>query len=197
MEQKTMKEVIIQTTKELLIKHGNATIKDISEAAHVNVAAINYHFGSKNSLIKIVVEEVILELRTKIVEAISAENMQSYDFEEVFMIMMEIIFTFAEQNTGLISFSFLQMATKSDSKNIIIDTFINDKEFISIVINNMRNVLPNASEETLFSKYLIMFSAFVVPFFLSFGSEYGNMKTHFLEQMKHDYLKELRKILYA
>lgn len=197
MEQKTMKEVIIQTTKELLIKNGNATIKDISEAAHVNVAAINYHFGSKDNLITIVIEEVILELRTEIVGAIKEKNIEAYNFEEVFMIMMEIIFSFAEHNTGLISFSFLQMAMKSDSKNIIIDTFINDKEFVSIVTNNMRNIHPDASDETLFSKYLIMFSAFVVPFFLSFGSEYENMKADFLNRMKHEYLNELKKILYA
>lgn len=196
MEQKTVKEVIIQTTKNLLIEKGNVTIKEIADRAHINIAAINYHFGSKDNLIQIVIGQVIFELRTQIIEAIREKNIEAYNFEKIFMIMIELIFDFAEKNTGLISFSFLQMAMKSDSKNIIIESFINDEEFLYIVSNNMKKILPDASEETIFSKYLIMFSAFVVPFFLSYGRG-ENMKENFLERMKHEYLTELKKILYA
>ena len=79
----SVKEAIISTTKELLIKKGNITIKDIAEAAYVNVAAINYHFGSKDNLIQIVTQRVVKDLRTKIVEQINAIDQSNYDFEEI------------------------------------------------------------------------------------------------------------------
>ena len=53
---KDIKDVIVKTTKILLMEKGNATIKEIADKAYVNVAAINYHFGSKDNLIEIVIK---------------------------------------------------------------------------------------------------------------------------------------------
>lgn len=198
----SVKEAIISTTKELLIKKGNITIKDIAEAAYVNVAAINYHFGSKDNLIQIVTQRVVKDLRTKIVEQINAIDQSNYDFEEIIMIMIEIIFSFAEENLGLINYSFLQLATQSHANNVLVELFILDKTFINMVMEKLALVVPNASEETLFSKYLILFSSFVIPFFLSFTGIYrlldiGEAKEEksFFAKYRTHYLAELRKVL--
>lgn len=49
---KTTKERILETTERLLAEHGfeAVTLRDITTAAEVNVAAVNYHFGSKEKL---------------------------------------------------------------------------------------------------------------------------------------------------
>lgn len=198
-----IKETIIKTTKELLIKKGNVTIKEIADAAFINVAAINYHFQTKDNLIQVVIEEVISELRAKIIETIKETNISQYKFEEVFSILLEIIFTFAEKNAGIINFSFLQMATQSKATNVLVEFFILDKEFISIMMQQLASIVPNAKEEVLFSKYLILFSSFVVPFFLSFSGWYpilGNEEIKqkaFFERYRKYYLEELQKVLYA
>ena len=45
------KTAIINSTVKLLKANGKVTIKEISDDAGVNIAAINYHFTDKKSLI--------------------------------------------------------------------------------------------------------------------------------------------------
>lgn len=53
------KRSIIDATTDLLRTNGNVTIKEISDKAKVNIAAINYHFNDKQSLVNIVVIELM------------------------------------------------------------------------------------------------------------------------------------------
>ena len=52
------KEKIIKSAAKLFAKQGfqKTTIKEIARDAEVNIAAINYHFGSKYALIEKVIE---------------------------------------------------------------------------------------------------------------------------------------------
>lgn len=49
------KTAIINSTVKLLKANGKVTIKEISDDAGVNIAAINYHFTDKKSLISVVI----------------------------------------------------------------------------------------------------------------------------------------------
>ena len=55
------KSRIIETAEVLFAKHGyeGTSLRDITEAAHVNVAAVNYHFGSKDGLLTALLDRVI------------------------------------------------------------------------------------------------------------------------------------------
>lgn len=201
-QSKNIKDVIIKTTKEILIQKGNVTIKEVADTAYINVAAINYHFGSKDNLIEIVIKEVIQDLREDILLSIKDFNIADYDFEKKIMEMFNIIFKFAGENAGIINYSFLQLANQSQAANILVELFISDKEFITPIINQLSLVLPNVSEEVLFSKYIILFSSVIVPFFLSFSGwhpffherEEANV---FLGKYKDYYLAELKKIIFT
>ena len=48
---KTTKERILEATERLLAEHGfeSVSLRDITTAAEVNVAAVNYYFGSAKS----------------------------------------------------------------------------------------------------------------------------------------------------
>ena len=200
---KDIKDVIVKTTKILLMEKGNATIKEIADKAYVNVAAINYHFGSKNNLIEIVIKEVISDLRNEILASIDNFNIVDYNFEETIMYMFEIIFTFAKKNAGIINYSFLQLANQSKAANILVELFITDKDFINTITKQLALVLPDASNDVLFSKYIILFSAFVVPFFLSFSGWYpffnnkNQTTTTFLDKYRKSYLQELKNIVFC
>lgn len=55
----TTTEAILQVTEKLLKEKGNVTIKEIADAAFVNIAAVNYHFRSKDALLQIVIEKSV------------------------------------------------------------------------------------------------------------------------------------------
>jgi AcrR family transcriptional regulator len=58
---------LLDATRDLLAAHGEDgfSLRDITQAAQANVAAVSYHFGSKDSLCRAVVDEA---LRTVIEE---------------------------------------------------------------------------------------------------------------------------------
>ena len=62
------KELIFNTTLELLRKNGSLILKDISETANVNIAAINYYYGDKENLIKEIISSELKKLKIKVTE---------------------------------------------------------------------------------------------------------------------------------
>ncbi len=72
---KTTREQIIAVTLQAIQKDGLAalTIRQIAEQAGVNVAAVNYHFGSKDAL----VNEVLVELTAGLRHAFSGLSDES------------------------------------------------------------------------------------------------------------------------
>ncbi|MGI6781875.1 MAG: TetR/AcrR family transcriptional regulator [Acholeplasmataceae bacterium] len=193
------KEAIINATKEVLKQNGNVTIKDIAEAAFVNIAAINYHFGSKDNLINIVITELIKELRTKVVKIINEKAVKG-NFQELIDSIVDEVFTFAQDNQGIVSYSFVQIVNEPSSSNVFVESFLSDEQFVSLIIESLRLNFPEASYETLFAKYLVIFSSFVVPFFLNFTiinerSPYKTDAMNAFEQFKDAYIAELKAIL--
>jgi|LSQX01.1.fsa_nt_gb AcrR family transcriptional regulator len=193
---------IIKATKEILGEKGNATIKEISKRAYVNIAAINYHFGSKDELISIIIEDVIGDLQNEIIVELLENDIHLEDFEESMNKLFNIMFSFAERNAGIINYSFLQMATQSKATNILVELFIIDEDFIEMIMSLLRRTLPEANDETLFSKYIILFSSFVVPFFLSFSGWHGLFEDdkeneNFLKNHRETYLREIKKVLFT
>lgn len=69
-EKKTTKTLILEATERLLAEHGfeSVSLRDITSAAAVNVAAVNYHFGSKEKLFE--------EIQCRYIEPINAERLR-------------------------------------------------------------------------------------------------------------------------
>ncbi|MCP5536561.1 MAG: TetR/AcrR family transcriptional regulator [Akkermansiaceae bacterium] len=67
---KTTKSLILETTERLLAEHGfeSVSLRDITTAAEVNVAAVNYHFGSKEKLFE--------EIQCRYIEPVNAERLR-------------------------------------------------------------------------------------------------------------------------
>ena len=61
-----IKKKIITETKALISLQRNVTIKDIADRCYMNIASVNYYFGSKELLIQQVLEEVIQSLKMEI-----------------------------------------------------------------------------------------------------------------------------------
>ena len=76
----TTRERILKVTKELLNKEGigSLSIRKIASGAGVNVASINYHFGSKNKLLFECMKDVVEKLEKTLLifddDSLSEEN---------------------------------------------------------------------------------------------------------------------------
>jgi AcrR family transcriptional regulator len=68
------KERILGAAETLFARHGfaGASLRQVTAAASVNLAAVNYHFGSKDNLIEEVFRRRLDELNARRVEALKA-----------------------------------------------------------------------------------------------------------------------------
>ena len=68
------RERLIDATRDLLAEHGEAgvSLRAITEAAGANVAAVSYHFGSKETLVRAAIEQSIERLRQEQVDGLRA-----------------------------------------------------------------------------------------------------------------------------
>ena len=55
------KEKIFLTAQKLFFQKGieRTSVKEISEKANINIAALNYHYKSKENLVDIIVEKIV------------------------------------------------------------------------------------------------------------------------------------------
>lgn len=73
-----MRQSLIAAVKTLLKEKSDVTVKEISAQAFVNVAAINYYFGSKDELIAIAVSEIMDGFKREFIEKFDRE-FESYE----------------------------------------------------------------------------------------------------------------------
>lgn len=191
----TTKESIIHTTKELLKTRTNLTIKDITEASNINVAAVNYYFGSKDNLVNIVLKEVITELKTKIYNEllIPSNNIgKSENTELMVNKAVDLIYGFSEEYIGVIYLSFISSESQGDSANILVNEFLTDTVFLRKLLEVFSEVTGINDPLKLTAKYIILFSSFGVPLFLR--SVIPNVTNTKFKEYKDAYVKELVKV---
>lgn len=191
----TTKESIIHTTKELLKTRTNLTIKDITEASNINVAAVNYYFGSKDNLVNIVLKEVITELKTKIYNEllIPSNNIgKSENTELMVNKAVDLIYGFSEEYIGVIYLSFISSESRGDSANILVNEFLTDTVFLRKLLEVFSEVTGINDPLKLTAKYIILFSSFGVPLFLK--SVITNVTNTKFKKYKDAYVKELVKV---
>lgn len=191
----TTKESIIHTTKELLKTRTNLTIKDITEASNINVAAVNYYFGSKDNLVNIVLKEVITELKTKIYNEllIPSNNIgKSENTELMVNKAVDLIYGFSEEYIGVIYLSFISSESRGDSANILVNEFLTDTAFLRKLLEVFSEVTGINDPLKLTAKYIILFSSFGVPLFLR--SVIPNVTNTKFKKYKDAYVKELVKV---
>ena len=71
--QQSTKERILSAAEVLFARHGfdGASLRQLTAAAGVNLAAVNYHFGSKDRLVEEVFRRRLDELNSRRLKALS------------------------------------------------------------------------------------------------------------------------------
>jgi AcrR family transcriptional regulator len=198
MASEDIKRKLIENTKKLLQEKASITIKDIADASFVNIAAVNYHFGSKESLMRIVLNEILDNLKSYVTqELIHTKNDKT--FEEKLEMMINYIYNFALENVGLLNYLFLSTELQKESSSLLIDQFFADNQFTRIVYQSLAESTSTLNEIELRAKYILLFSSFCIPLFIQISQTklQGSMKIELFKdpEFRQTYIKSIMKIL--
>ena len=170
MSSEDIKRKMIENTKKLLQENAKITIKDIAEASYVNIAAVNYHFGSKEKLMCLVLEEIIDELKNYVTKEILDTHDRTID--ERLEIVINYLYKFSLENIGLLNYLFLSNELQKESSGLLIKHFFSDNEFTKIIYHSLSKTTNITNEKELQAKYTLLFSSFCIPLFF----QISNMK---------------------
>lgn len=162
MSTKDVKSLLLEATKKLIKEHGYVTVKDITDFSKMNVAAVNYHFGSKDQLIKAVILDVITELK----EQISARliNASADETHPVLLAdMLTLLYSFVAENAGIFKYLFLSIDNQITSANELFYMFFNDEQFTNLVYSSLSQAIESENEYELRARYMIIFSGVILP----------------------------------
>lgn len=197
MRSQDIKRKIIDETKILIKKNTTITIKDIAEACYVNIAAVNYHFGSKEQLLYIVIEEVIEELK----KTLSETMLKDIDDEPIEKLIEEFVsftYIFAMENIGVLNYLFLTKELHPESSNLLIQSFFSENEFTKLILNKIKKTIKSENPTEIYARYMMLFSSFSFPLFIQISqSKSSSLETGTLRdpEFRKYYIKNLVKMV--
>jgi AcrR family transcriptional regulator len=189
---------IMDATKMLLAQKGEVTIKDIAEYCHINIAAVNYHFGSKNDLIKLVMTDMLNELKSNLKQRVQHYDQNKQDITEFLTEMLSLVYQFIFQHKGVLKYLFINLDQQESSTTQLIESFFTDNEFVDLVYHSLRRNIPNSDPKELMVRYLMIFSSFLIPLFIELIQKNTELSTFdFLsdEAFKKIYITQLIKLI--
>jgi AcrR family transcriptional regulator len=126
------KKRILDAAEKLIARQGfyATSLRMLTREAGVNLAAVNYHFGSKEELLKAVIERRILPLNTVRLERLqnikdraSAEGCPP-DIREILLAFLEPTFAFRKSGKGAQDFIALIGRAFSDPRDTVRKLFL-------------------------------------------------------------------------
>lgn len=189
------KQQIIETTKKLVKTSSKVTVKDICDASFVNIAAINYHFGDKSNLMRIVINEIVEELQAELITYMQDTDLISP--EQALSHAMELVVKFATNNKGLIHYLFVESENDGNvSYYGIVQNFLFDNPFASQDIKKL-NMNKENDPYILYSRFLILFSSLSMPMIMEFATNKGSHREYSIDNpvFKVKFIQELLKII--
>ena len=193
MKNAEIKRKIIDTTKDLIRQNGYVTIKDIADRCYINIAAVNYHFGSKERLIEIVISEILDEIKAYITMEMN-EALNKVSMEDFLELVVSYIYNFALDNAGILSYLFLTREQQMTSTNQLLDTFFADSEFTQLGYKNLQQKSLTNNPKEMMAKYVMIFSSLAIPLFIQLvqsDNDAGRIETFRDPEFKQFYFKQL------
>ncbi|NCC67446.1 MAG: TetR family transcriptional regulator [Clostridia bacterium] len=192
MQKADARQNLINAARQLLIDGKPFTVKDITARAYTNVAAINYYFGDKNTLINLVLNELVEGYRKTIVETLRQEYSSPAECIEAFLTLVGEMYS---ENTGVIKYL---VTADTGSKAKIIQSILFDEELTRLVSDKMSQMTGECRQEVQICNYLICVSSFILPLLLEVQNENGNFGVALSalqgEHMRRVFVSQLMKL---
>lgn len=191
-----IKKKIITETKALISQQRNVTIKDIADRCYMNIASVNYYFGSKELLIQQVLEEVIQSLKMEITHLLEVNEHKTKT--ELLEAMITYTYNFSLENIGLISYLFLNQDSSEQAGNLLIQTFFSNNTFTNLIYEKLNVEMKTQDPMAIYAKYVILFSSFAMPLFISIASSTAStvqIETFKNEIFRQYFIRELIRLI--
>ena len=156
MAQQDTKTKIIESAEELFAIDGfhHTTLRAITTRAGVNLAAVNYHFGSKEALLEAILDKHLLPLnkiRIDRMEAVAAQAKKSGnkpEVEEVLRCFTEPTLALLHSDSGTGHFRMLVGRSLNDPDQTVRQLFLKRiRGVIEMLIDLLCTALPHQSRE--------------------------------------------------
>ncbi|WP_299742304.1 TetR/AcrR family transcriptional regulator [Rossellomorea sp. y25] len=152
-KRKDKKERILKAAEQAFAHEGsNFSLRTVTEMAEVNVAAVNYYFGSKSQLIEELVEGISGELNKEQLRRLSElDQCQVSDIVEAFTTPFFLLYSNkADRKVKTAILGRLLIDTQAETR----ETFYqNTREIDAAYLEALKKRLPELSEEELYWRY--------------------------------------------
>lgn len=167
------KQLLLDTVKNLLSHTADIKVKDITDTAFVNIAAVNYHFDDKDRLVELAMNEIFVDFKYAI------NNFDSSQFEshaDAIKSFIDLNFAFTKEHIG-----FFKKITQEETAG---NRYFHDEEFnrISTTQLHAMGIEKNGEEvSAIFASFLaqIVFAVLFFPSELEKVEKSKFMSTYF------------------
>lgn len=159
MSSEEVKGNIILATINCIEQNGvqAVTIRQIAEMAKVNVAAVNYHFGSKDNLVKLALAQTLKEVFVvNVADHFDGDQDISSALEDYFKTTLEGAITYP----GITKAHLYDPFIKSNYNGIFVEKF---QIFLEDLRSKIKPLFRDKSEEDIMIIVIQMFSAIFLP----------------------------------
>lgn len=178
------KQRILGAAEELFARHGfaGASLRQVTSAAQVNLAAVNYHFGSKENLINEVFRRRLDTLNTQRLAALAtARARPGYRLEDALDAFIRPALALASANQGGVAFVRV-LARAYAEHNERLRKFLHDnyshvlKEFVADLVG----FLPHLDKQELYWRLDIVSGALTYAM-----ADFGVIKRRGVSEAQH------------
>lgn len=159
------KDLIFETAVSLLQENGNLILKNISDKANVNIAAINYYYGDKDTLLREIITYELNILKQNLSVYLDSYTTHNENPEDSLCKILTYLYDFSIENLGILKFIF-----NSNNKQITeeaiylyIHEITLDTEFMDKVMIYINNISPFYTMNKYKIKYTQLLSTFAFP----------------------------------
>lgn len=184
---------IIDVTRRLIMQKPSITIREIADACYVNVAAVNYYFGSKDRLLAIVLEEIIREIKEVVMTRLLQVPPET-PIEATLEMMVDLIYSYAANNMGVLAYLIMNVENRDATSREFIGAFFKESDFKRMVFDKLREATGLKNDEALTARYVLIFSCFVIPMLIQLiqlpdgGTKIADLRN---EEFKRQYIQQL------
>lgn len=186
------KKLIVDTATEFLRENGKITVKDISARSGVNIASVNYHFNDKESLMRLIINDVFDELIEGSLTIKKESEEKDISVENTIRMILDLLYGFFEKNYGILRYILSEDFNSADPLFGCMDMKI--REIYEIFEPMMSTVLPNEPLDVIEMKFTIVFSSHILTF-VNLKKKLEANDIEGTRRYRELYIKEMLKIL--